>query len=107
MTNDCLWEWDVNTMELFWIDNCHKRNFDYDIENALIPRRFWDNRIHPEDKDRVLEKLNKSLFSRNGFIWQNEYRFQKANGDFAYVQDRGCIICEGKRSCACSALQET
>ena len=40
VTNDCLWEWDLQTKEMFWIDGGHKRVFGYQIENALIPKVF-------------------------------------------------------------------
>ena len=58
VTNDCLWEWDLETRELFWIDGGHKRAFGYQIENALIPQSFWESRLHPDDKGRILTRLN-------------------------------------------------
>lgn len=51
ITNDCLWEWNLLTHEIFWIDGGHKRIFGYQVENALIPQSFWESCIHPEDKD--------------------------------------------------------
>jgi PAS domain S-box-containing protein len=92
ITNDCLWEWDLQAKEIFWIDGGHKRIFGYPIENALIPQSFWESRLHPDDKAGVLKKLNK--ISRDGSVtvWEDDYRFEKANGDYAYVHDRGHII---------------
>ena len=92
VTNDCLWEWDLITKELFWIDGGHKRLFGYDIENALIPQSFWENRIHPDDKKRIMEKLGRLVHSKPGVQWEEEYRFQKSNGEFAWVHDRGHIL---------------
>lgn len=40
ITNDCLWEWDLLTKEIFWIDGGHKRVFGYPIENTLVPESF-------------------------------------------------------------------
>src|SRR5580693_1419769 len=37
VTNDCLWEWDLQAKEIFWIDGGHKRVFGYQIVNGLIP----------------------------------------------------------------------
>jgi PAS domain S-box-containing protein len=92
ITNDCLWEWDLQTGELFWIDGGHKRVFGYQIENATIPQSFWESRLHPEDKVRILASLNKIITEGSCTTWENEYRFKKANGDYAYVHDRGHII---------------
>ena len=92
ITNDCLWEWDLSTHEIFWIDGGHKRVFGYQIENALIPQSFWESRIHPEDKAGVLSRLNKIITGGSISAWEDEYRFQNTNGDYAFVHDRGHII---------------
>ena len=92
VTNDCLWEWDLQSREIFWIDGGHKRVFGYGVENALIPQSFWEYCIHPEDKLRILAKLNKVIGEASSIMWEDEYRFKKANGEYAYVHDRGHII---------------
>jgi PAS domain S-box-containing protein len=95
VTNDCLWEWDLHTKELFWIDGGHKRVFGYQIVNALIPQRFWENHLHPDDKVRILNRLNKILSEGSDSTWEDEYRFRRADGSYAYVQDRAHIIYDG------------
>jgi PAS domain S-box-containing protein len=92
VTNDCLWEWDFRARELFWIDGGHKRAFGYQVENALIPQTFWENCIHPDDKIRVVTRLNEMIANGSGHVWEDEYRFKKANNEYAYVHDRGHII---------------
>jgi PAS domain S-box-containing protein len=92
VTNDCLWEWDLCARELFWIDGGHKRVFGYPIVNAIIPQHFWENRLHPDDKLRVLKKLSEIISTGTAVVWEDEYRFRKADGQYAYVQDRAHII---------------
>jgi PAS domain S-box-containing protein len=92
VTNDCLWEWNLDTKELFWIDGGHKRVFGYQIVNALIPQSFWENHLHPDDRVRILTRLNKILSERSDTSWEDEYRFQRADGGYAYVHDRAHII---------------
>jgi PAS domain-containing protein len=92
VTNDCLWEWDLLSEELFWIDGGHKRAFGYDIENALIPQSFWQSCLHPDDRTRILNRLNSIINDGSTTEWEDEYRFQKADGNYAYVHDRGHII---------------
>ena len=91
VTNDCLWEWDLDTKEIFWIDGGHKRIFGYQIENALIPQSFWEDRIHPDDRAPVLKNLNDIKTAKTTGIWKEEYRFQKSDGEYLYVKDRGQI----------------
>lgn len=92
VTNDCLWEWDFQTRELFWIDGGHKRVFGYQIVNALIPQSFWENHLHPDDKMRIITRLHKILTAGSDSTWEDEYRFQRVDGSYAYVHDRGHII---------------
>lgn len=99
VTNDCLWEWDLQNNTLFWIDGGHKRIFGHAVENALIPREFWEIRIHPDDSVRILAKLDKVINEGMDDIWEDEYRFERADGSYAYVHDRGHIIYEGSKAC--------
>jgi signal transduction histidine kinase len=92
VTNDCLWEWDLQTREIFWIDGGHKRVFGYPIVNAIIPQGFWENHLHPDDKVRIINRLNKILSDGFESVWEDEYRFQKADGSYADVYDRAHII---------------
>jgi PAS domain S-box-containing protein len=92
VTNDCLWEWDLQTREIFWIDGGHKRVFGYPIVNALIPQSFWENHLHPDDKVRIMNRLNKLLSKGADSVWEDEYRFQRVDGSYAYVHDRAHII---------------
>jgi len=97
VTTDCLWEWDFLSERILWIDGGHKRAFGYEIENALIPQRFWEARIHADDKVRVLASVRR--FCRDGIAdeWEEVYRFKKSNGDYAYVHDRGHLVYNGDR----------
>ena len=92
VTNDCLWEWNLFTKEFFWIDGGHKKVFGYPIVNAIVPQHFWQNRLHPDDKLRVLTRLKEIIAVGTAAIWEDEYRFRKADDEYAYVQDRAHII---------------
>jgi PAS domain S-box-containing protein len=92
VTNDCLWERDLQARELFWIDGGHKRAFGYSIQNSTIPECFWEDCLHPDEKAGVLSRLNKVINEGTATMWEEEYRFKKANGVYAFVHDRGRII---------------
>ena len=92
VTTDCLWEWDLLSEQIFWIDGGHKRVFGYEIQNALIPQRFWEARLHPDDKVRILASVHTFFTEYSTGDWEQEYRFKKLNGEYAYVHDRGHIV---------------
>ncbi len=94
VTNDCLWEWNIQNGEIFWVDGGHKRVFGYNIENGIVTQSFWESRLHPDDKERVLEKLYNTLMPGIGNSWEDEYRFKRSDGAYAFVHDRGHIIYE-------------
>lgn len=107
VTNDCLWEWDLGSNEMFWIDGGHRRVFGYPIENSLVPQGFWESCLHPDDRSRVLKNLNSIIREGKSSIWEDEYRFKKINGEYAFVCDRGHIIHEdGKVSRIIGAAQD-
>jgi PAS domain S-box-containing protein len=92
VTTDCLWEWDFLSKQILWIDGGHKRVFGYDIENALIPQRFWEAKLHPDDKVRILTSVREFFTESIADDWEQEYRFQKFNGEYTHVHDRGHIV---------------
>jgi PAS domain S-box-containing protein len=107
VTNDALWEWDLIEGEIYWIDGGHKRAFGYEIENSLVPQCFWESRLHPDDKSRVISKLKRIMNQPARSIWEDEYRFKKADSNYAYVHDRGHIIYEkGKATRMIGATQD-
>jgi signal transduction histidine kinase len=92
VTTDCLWEWDLLSEQILWIDGGHKRVFGYEIKNALIPQRFWEARLHPDDRVRIMTSAHKFFAESIADDWEQEYRFQKLNGEYAYVHDRGHVV---------------
>ena len=52
--------------------------------------KWWDEHIHPDDRRRVLTKLE-ALFAGSGSNWLEEYRFLLNDGTYAHISDRGYI----------------
>lgn len=88
-TFDAIYDWDFITDKCYWGEG-FIRDFGYDSE-TLSDDYFWEKHIHPEDRERVVNEINQA---KNGIVsnWLNEYRFQKTDGNYAYVLDRSIII---------------
>ncbi|HNY50645.1 MAG TPA: PAS domain S-box protein [Smithella sp.] len=56
---------------------------------------FWQEHIHPEDRDHVLKKLKSTTGKRTQ---QLEYRFQIMDGSYRWIADHRRLIKPGKRS---------
>lgn len=89
-TNDAIWDFDIQENTLFW-GKGFETLFGYEVDGILPTLSSWTDHIHPEDKERVLESLDRFLMSDHT-NWREEYRYQKRNGDFAFVIDRGLAI---------------
>ncbi|MEY4929817.1 MAG: hypothetical protein RI909_541, partial [Bacteroidota bacterium] len=91
-TNDCIWDWNIQTNETLWSGNMETL-FGYSMADTEVGNAtFWVDRIHPEDKPRLLHTLQEIFDQTVQNIWQEEYRFLKAGGTYAYVYDKAYII---------------
>jgi PAS domain S-box-containing protein len=90
-TNDAIWDWDVNTNTLYWGEGIYTL-FGFKPGYVDNSNHFWENCIHPEDRDRVVNGLNKFIKDSTSKIWEDEYRFIKPDGEYALVFDRGFLI---------------
>lgn len=89
-TFDAVWDWDMLTNKLFRGEG-FETLFGYDLNKFSGDTGEWDLLIYPDDFERVTSSFYKAI--KDGSInWNDEYQFRKANGDFAFVQDKAIII---------------
>src|SRR3954447_19122937 len=55
--------------------------------------RWWEQRIHPDDRDRVLAGLQLAIVQKAP-TWSDEYHFLCADASYASVVDRGHLLYE-------------
>lgn len=89
-TNDAIWDWDLTHNTVFWNDAVRSL-FGYSHEEISVDVNWWENHIHPEDRERVLAKMTKHI--QEGIEgWQEEYRFLCADDSVKWVYDRGFTL---------------
>lgn len=91
-TSDAIWDFDYQTMKTFIAGTGYKYLFGYPLVNQFSPPEFWEERLHPDDKPFVLAKMDQVKKSKGVMQSSIEYRFRKADGTYAYVNDRFFII---------------
>ncbi len=96
-TNDAIWDWDLETDTVSRSGQGLKVLFGYDLAKAADDPQFWHKLIHPEDLPRVLEKQQQVIANTDIMYWEDEYRFKKSDGKYAYVFDKGYIIRDENR----------
>jgi two-component system sensor histidine kinase UhpB len=94
-TNDAIWDWDLITGEILW-NKAIKHLFGYKDAEIGKTSEWWYEKIHPEDKERVISKIHHHI-DKGIEKWQDEYRFVKADGTYKFVLDRGFILLDNEQ----------
>lgn len=89
--NDAIWEWDMQEGKIFRNEKLMDM-IGYTVEDTK-GLAWWIRRIHPEDRERVNDKIKKTT-DHNEISWEDEYRFKCADGSYKNIHDRGFIIYE-------------
>jgi len=87
-TNDTLWDWDL-TRDMIWWSDSFTKMFGYNIEN--MSRTRWLSYIPAEERLQVQDSIYGAI-NENGSQWSREYRFRRADGEYAHILDRGYIL---------------
>lgn len=95
-TNDAIWDWDIQCNKVFRVGDGLRNIFGYDKDEAAKDDDFWINRVHPDDLRSMISKREQILNHTDELYWEDEYRFKKADGAYAYVFDKGYIIRDEK-----------
>lgn len=94
-TNDAIWDWNILENTLYWGAGL-KNLFGYEFEKTTPTLETWTNHIHPEDREWVLQSIYGALEKPNQSDWIAEYRYQKNDGTFSDVVDKGIVIRDEK-----------
>ena len=91
-TSDAIWDWDMRTGVVVRSGDGLQKLFGYDTLSASGDNDFWRKHVHPDDLQRVVERREIMLQTTTNQFWEDEYRFEKRDGSYAYVYDRGYVI---------------
>lgn len=87
-TNDVVWDWNPASEHIHWGEAC-RTVFGYSSEE-MGGISWWEQQLHPDDRELVLRSLEHVLQS-GGESWLAEYRFQRKDGTYVHVLDRGLV----------------
>lgn len=89
-TQDAVYDWSIET-DMIWWNESFVKLFGHPLETDHITLERWASWIHPEDYERITKGLAIALKSGKQ-VWSDEYRFQRVDGSYAHVVDRGYIL---------------
>jgi PAS domain S-box-containing protein len=90
-TSDVVWDWDVENGK-HYINQSFTDVFGYKLSEGQSLHQLWLNGLHPEDRERVISSQREALLNADVSQLEDQYRFCKANGEYAYVTDRAVVV---------------
>ena len=89
-THDGVYDWDLTTNVVLYSPHwCEMHGFDNEHEHETVEQ--WSERIHPDDRARVLGHLDEYLAKkRQGF--REEYRIRRRDNNWIWVLDRAYAL---------------
>ncbi|MEP6932697.1 MAG: PAS domain S-box protein [Nitrospirota bacterium] len=94
-TRDGLWDWDLIHDTLYFSPHWKEMHGFLETDN-LESLQEWAERIHPEDRSRILGRFQAYLKNQQQFEFWEEYRIRKKNGSYMWVLDRGVAVWDGQ-----------
>src|SRR5690242_3814267 len=82
-TSDAIWERECTDDQCFWGEGCTLL-FGYTLNEETNSIYFWESKIHPDDRTRVINSIQSEKENPVSSGWTCEYRFLKANGEYAF-----------------------
>ncbi|MDE3246182.1 MAG: PAS domain S-box protein, partial [Acidobacteriota bacterium] len=92
-TQDVIWDWDLVADRISWGGSALPM-LGYGPDEVESTPPWHHQRIHPDDRDRVLTSAW-SVLERGESAWSDEYRFQRNDGSYVPVLDRGYVVRDG------------
>lgn len=89
-TRDAIWDWDRKTGYV-WRSSGFQSLFGYRPEEVGPDFQWWVDRLHPDDRERILAQVPTAEPSGSQQC-AFEYRFRRADGTYAHVFDRGFVM---------------
>ncbi|MEO7167051.1 MAG: ATP-binding protein [Spartobacteria bacterium] len=89
-TNDAVRDWNLNTGRQTWPRGLESL-LGHAGNAASEKIDFWFRHIHPDDLARIQRSLQETL-SGPGDRWMGEYRFRRADGEYAHLLERALIL---------------
>ena len=89
-TSEAIWDWNILTGDVFYGDGFNKL-FGHEISKEAQNFSIWEERIHPDDFEKLSLSINDFLATGES-KWNEEYRYLKKDGSYAFVSDKGFVL---------------
>lgn len=89
-----IWDWDLNTNEVYFSPEW-KRQLGYSDQELENRYEEWEDRLHPEDHDRVI-KTDLAYIKKPYPNYEQEFRLRHKNGSYRWILSRSAVLADDK-----------
>lgn len=89
-SGDGLWDWKLATNKVFFSTRW-KQMLGYADDEITDNLEEWQNRVHPDDLQNVIELIQKHLRNETA-NYKSEHRMLCKNGEYKWILDRGIVV---------------
>lgn len=94
-SRDAIYEWDGINDIFYWSEGFYSL-FGHPKRKEAFRLADWEALMHPSDHQKLAEKWVAFLNNPKRDKWEKEFRFQKADGTYTYVEEIGHLIRNAK-----------
>src|SRR5690606_18214429 len=85
-----VWEAEAETLQMTFISEQITPILGYSQEECLKQPRFWQNHLHPKDKEKAIQYTLTQI--RAGKPFSQDYRLMKKDGTYAWLRTSFTVI---------------
>ena len=89
-TSDAILDWDIIAGTIYWGEG-YEKIFGYELNGEWAEAGLLADLFHPDDLQRIINSIT-AVINSDQTNWENEFRFAKKDGSFAFVKAKGIII---------------
>jgi diguanylate cyclase (GGDEF)-like protein/PAS domain S-box-containing protein len=87
--NIAIYDWHIQKNQIIWMNGLSDV-FGYPADLTETTDQWWIDRVHPEDRQSVLDRIESQLSHEKDFVI--EYRMLNSKEEYRFVQDQGRLL---------------
>ena len=87
-----VWEADPETFRFVFVSKQAERLLGYPLEQWLETESFWEDHLHPEDRERAVQTSRIAMIEKR--FCSQEYRMLALNGSILWIRSYSTVVLE-------------
>ena len=90
-----VWDWDMNKADQWFATPTYFTMLGYDPDEGFADRERWVERLHPDDKQAVVQRIQ-AVLDGHDLPYAYEARLRHADGSYRWVSVEGRVLARDK-----------